>query len=509
MKETRPLWQALVRLLIAALIIVASVWVSSRYEFRQDQDSQYHIQVIAPNCTQKGYNLYTHRETGETYVDNIVDPIGHDFGEWEDETVPDGVNGWRRSRICHRCTDKDTKLFYPDHSIACVILEGDTTGIDKTREVNMAAQLITPELQLTAHASLKYQGHESLAYDKKNFTLKLYKDSSKSEKLKLTFSHWNPEHKYILRANYIDPSQSRNLVCANIWADAIASRSTVPLPLKNLPNYGAVDGFPVVLYINGQFHGLYSLNLHKDDDLYAMKEGQEHAVVISNHTSSDEAFFRSPATFSESSPWEVEFCGTENDQWVRDKLNDLIAFVMSSSDKEFRDQLKNYMDVDTALDYLLCTYALGLQYNASNNLVLLCYDQDGPWIPTLYGMGTGFGLQEDGEAVLQPDEFLPAYTDGTWNSATNSLLWDRILNNFYPELCQRYFTLRQDILVPDNLIDRVNDHMDQIPDQLYHADAQVFPWPMEIDQRTQITTYIEQRIPILDKIFLVKEGAHS
>lgn len=510
MKESRLLRKALLHLLLAAVVIVMAIFAVDHYKgWDSKRENKYHIQVVAPGCTDSGYSLYTDRKTGETFVDDIVPAKGHDFGLWSDAETPNGIDGWTRNRCCYNCGLTEERLFYPDCQIARLALEGDLSGIGKIGEVDVTADFVSSDLSLQSFAVLKYQGHESLGFDKKNFTLKLFHDKDKTQKQKLSFSHWNPEHKYVLKANYIDPSQCRNLVCANVWADITAGRDGIPEKLKQASNFGAADGFPVALYINGQFHGLYSLNLHKDDDLYGMSDGQEHAIVISNNISSEEAFFRSEAVFSDTSPWEVEFCGTKDTRWVQEKLNALITFVMEADDDTFRAHLKDHLDVEAAIDYLLSLYALGLQYNGSNNLVLICYDLNEPWIPTLYGMGTGFGLLEKGQGVIPPEEFLPAPLSEGADSATGSLLWDRLLTSFYPEICDRYAVLRQEIFTPDALIGRVNAHMNQIPDSLYQADAVSFPWPVEMDHNTQITGYITQRIQLLDEIFLMKEGQQS
>ena len=39
------------------------------------------------------------------------------------------------------------------------------------------------------------------------------------------------------------------------------------------------------------------------DDLFGMKDGRDHAILIANTATSDEAFFRNHASFQEDSPW--------------------------------------------------------------------------------------------------------------------------------------------------------------------------------------------------------------
>ena len=284
-----------------------------------------------------------------------------------------------------------------------------------------------------------------------------------------------------------------------------ASRDGIPTAFKTLSNYGAVDGFPVALYINREFQGLYTFNLHKDDDLFGMQDGSRQAILIANDASSEEAFFRAKAAFDGNSPWEVEFCGTEDSTWATEKLNALIAFVMESDDETFRKELSRYLDVDSAIDYLLSIYALGLTNHSASDLILVCYGEDQPFTASLYDMDSAFGLSEDGKTALDADAFLPAQKD----SGTGNLLWDRLLQNFRPEIEQRYAFLRESVFDPDAMCRRVTEFTSAIAENLTEADNSVYPHPNpDISHTEQITQYITRRIPLLDEIFLTgKRGA--
>ena len=467
-------------------------------------DAQYEEKVIPPTCTKNGYTMLTSKADGSVIVDRVVPALGHDYGAWQLEEETALLT--RQSRTCTVCGDADVLVTYPAFSIPTLVLEGDLSRIGKKSEVSVSAAFYG-QSEFSLPATLKHQGHSSLSYDKKNYTLKLFQDEAREKKNKLTLEHWNPENKYILKANYIDSSQCRNLVCANVWADVVASRAELPRQLRELSNYGAVDGFPIALYINAQFQGIYTWNLHKDDDLYGMKDGSDHAVVISNTDGSAEAYFRTEATFGEASPWEVEYCGTEDNQWVKDKLNQLIRFTMESDDETFLRQLPQYVDVQSAIDYLICVYALGLTRHGADEQVLICYGREEPWIFTMYDMETGFGLSADGTDSFAPEAYLPVEESGVWDSATGNLLWDRMLQLYFPEIQSRYRALRQDVLQPAGIIDRVSTMMDSIGAELYAADHAVYPHPNpQMDHLIQISQYITKRIELLDNILLTQRG---
>lgn len=507
MTEKNPtLQRALIRITAAVVLLAISAGVAIyRRENPVQTASRYETKVFPPTCTDSGYTLYTSKENGKTFADDLVPALGHTFDGWQQIEADALITHSRRS--CRVCGETEDNFVYPELSVPTLVLEGDLTGIGKKDEVNILASMTGYEQDISCYARLKYQGHSSLSYDKKNYTLKLFLDEAHTEKNKLTLSHWNKENKYILKANYIDPSQCRNLICADIWAEMVASREQVPGELRKLSNYGAVDGFPVALYINGDFQGLYTMNLHKDDDLFGMKEGEEHAILIANTDEAPEAYFREEAQFREESPWEVEFCGTEDDTWAKDKLNDFINFVMESDEETFVRELESYLDLESAIDYLIFLYAMGLTRHGADELVLVCYDGDAPWIASVYDMETAFGLSADGTSCLEPDVLLPCREGDGWNSATENLLWDRLLRNFFPRIQQRYRQLRSSVLDPEALCSRVTDYIDTIDPMLYEADHEAYPHPNpQIKPKEQITQYILLRMALLDEILLTETG---
>ena len=507
MKE-KILKRSILRIVLALILVCISVFFVWRRSQNTSLDlTDYRAEIVPPTCTDSGYTLYTHLETGETILQDIVPASGHDFGDWQMVIQPTLLQAGSQSHTCKNCGQTDEALAYLSQPIPILGLEGSLDGIGKKQEVAIQATFRGEETSFESYATLKYQGHSSLHFPKKNYTLKFWKDTQTTEKNKMTFSHWNKENKYILKADYLDPTMSRNLVCADVWAAVVANRESLPEEMTELSNYGAVDGFPTALYLNGAFQGLYNMNLHKDDDLFGMSDEEEHAIVITNDPTAPEAFFRETAAFTETSPWEVEFCGTEDKTWVQDKLNELITFVLESDDETFRTELADYLDVDSAIDYLLSIYVLGLTHHGADELILVCYDADMPWVASLYDMETGFGLNADGTEFLGADVFLPSLQGGQWNSATDNLLWDRLLQNFYPELCQRYTQLRQSIFAPETLRQYVTDFTGAIPEELYTAnDSFHEALPPAEEGIAQILAYIDTRIQLTDELFLINEG---
>ena len=204
-----------------------------------------------------------------------------------------------------------------------------------------------------------------------------------------------------------------------------------------------------------------------------------------------------------SSDWEIEYCGTEDEAWARESFNQLISFVMNSSDEDFREHIGEYLDVDAAVDYLLYIYALGVPDSAAKDLVMLWYGDR--WIPSAFDLDEAFGLDADEARYREVHEFLPAFTGEQWDSGTESLLWDRLLNLFTDEIILRYHSLREGPLAEDRMIDCVKAFIGQIPERFYDLDFYRYPErPMQdLHMDGQIVQYISERMKILDEIWEV------
>lgn len=127
-----------------------------------------------------------------------------------------------------------------------------------------------------AYVEIKCQGSSSMSYPKKNFTVKLYEDEARTIKMNRKMFGWPvTSNKFVLKANYIDHTHARNIVNARLWGEVVASRpdyDTLPEELRNSPNNGAIDGYPIIVYTNGTYKGLYTWNIGKDPWMVGMDE---------------------------------------------------------------------------------------------------------------------------------------------------------------------------------------------------------------------------------------------
>ena len=388
------------------------------------------------------------------------------------------------------------------NNIPEVYLNGDTTSMSKANAVDLGITIKINGFEWTGSANTKWQGSSSLAYDKKNFTIKLYEDSTKTTKQKINFNNWGKQNKFVLKANYIDHSHARNIVSARIWSEIVACRSdysTLPQELRTSPNNCAINGFPIKVTINDTYQGLYTWNIPKDGWMFNMDENNaNHAVLCAelnnngNTTAITACQFRQEAAIS-GGDWSLEFPDNLNAN-IKTSFNNLINFVINSSDSQFKYGIDKYLDVQSAIDYYIYAYYGGFIDSLAKNLIMMTFDGT-KWFASMYDMDSTWGLYFDGGHFVPNNIQCPEQYQ-----ETNSLLWQRIEKCFAKELKERYTELRTNILSVEHITKLFNDFMSIIGNELYAEDLKAYPSIPQgnINHLQQITDFVTARSTYVD-----------
>ena len=212
------------------------------------------------------------------------------------------------------------------------------------------------------------QGASSVVHQKKNYTLNLDKSFE-------AFRGYGKNHKYVIKANYTDPSQALNVVGARLWGSIRDTHRTADTGILNTNGdllvddqgnriiaetdpqlsisgtYGAVDGFPIAVYINDQYWGLYTFNIPKDDWMAKMPKKSEGKFAIVDTNWKPQGAFKAETNFKDQ--MELQFCSTKDSQWAMDSVNELIRAVIAHYDTadNFNQAVSPLLDIDSAIDY--------------------------------------------------------------------------------------------------------------------------------------------------------------
>lgn len=348
---------------------------------------------------------------------------------------------------------KNAAIAYEEYGLPVLYLTGDTSQMTKDNAVTL--DYIYGDMSGTA--TVKWQGSSSIRWPKKNYTVKF--DNAFE-----AVDGWGEQKKYCLKANFIDFSHCRNVVSAKLWGQIVASRSTVTQILADCPNYGAVDGFPVVLMINGEFAGVYTFNIPKDGWMLNMGTGTSECILCADaHTESNK--FKAEATLD--GDFEIEYITNEDDTaWARTSLNNLINACIASDGTDLDTTIADMLDWESAIDYYIFVALLRGDDMYSKNYLLFTHDGV-KWRFGAYDIDSTYGLYWDGT------KFVPACHSscGIAMLADTHRVFELIKTYKKDAFKTRYQQLRNGIMSEDNLACMFRNFAGIIPKTLLDEDC--------------------------------------
>ena len=289
----------------------------------------------------------------------------------------------------------DDSLWHRRYDLPLLMLSGDMAEMTKEQAVTMNYQYNGR----SGTCTVKWQGTSSLQYPKKNFTIKF--DLPFEAK-----TGWGAQKRYCLKANFIDPSHARNIISAGLWSRIMGTRSDGRF--GTLPNHGAIDGFPIILEINGEFWGLYTFNIPKDGWMFGLSDSTlTQAIVCAEGNSFNTASaFKEPANLN-GTDFSLEYVSDEsNSDWVKTSLNRLITACINSDGTDLDTTIAQYLDWTSAIDYFIFTCLIGGYDNIVKNYLLVTTDGT-RWSFSAYDMDSTYGLEWTGKGFIAANTCAP------------------------------------------------------------------------------------------------------
>lgn len=414
---------------------------------------------------------------------------------YEKQTWVDGVSPLNAERLNHMeegiFDANGLKYDYTKQGLPILYLTGDMTGMDKDNAKDMS--YVFGERSGTA--SVKWQGSGSVTLGNEMGT-QVFGDVNKGKynytiKFDTAFEAkegWGEQKKYCLKANVADFSHARNLCATKLWGQVCASRTAPSPKLYKCPNWGAVDGFPILVVINCEYYGLFTMNIPKDAWMLGMPTaGATREAIVCAEVG---ALFNGPVTLGSGKTYEVEYVTDEDDSgWVKESLDALMSAIASQDYKSIAERL----DIDSAIDYLIAIVKCTGGDAVARNYLLHTYDGV-KWAFTVYDADTWFGIEWGGAGHVA-DDFIPTML----GCASENHLF-RYLVGFVPDkIVARYNELVSGVLSASNIAETVIDFTAQIPKAVF--DAEVVRWPgiktTETNNANQIIDHIRAREPIV------------
>lgn len=366
---------------------------------------------------------------------------------------------------------------HPTHKLATVKLTGP---LSQTADTHLVATFKITDaktgIKQKAYVKMQWQGQSSRRYDKKNWKLKFYRDKKLKHKLKWRAQPgWQKQSTYVLKANYIDATQARNLVNAKLWSSMVATREGAPKQLADAQNNGAVTGFPVKVKANGDQWGVYTLNTAKNAKLWHMdKHNRAHMALSSNGWNRSDLFRTDDVAFN-ATGWTPDVPKTLSTA-QKDEFRRLVHFVNTSDDHQFKAQAGNYLDVNSVIDMYLFTNLIHDQDGLGRNFELVTYNGL-RWSATMYDMDSTWGLYENGRH-LYPSGTAVSHNypnHGDLKTAEGNRLIQRVVQAYPQRVQDRWRQLRKQTLTPTVINQDFTTLMTQIGEQNYQQTFKLNP----------------------------------
>lgn len=393
-------------------------------------------------------------------------------------------------------------------SISTEPVAGDLPVVYITGEIPTTKKYVKGEIEYISKTSkfklytyIKLQGNSSLQYPKKNFTIKLYKNEARTIKANKEFKNWGAHNNFVLKADYIDILHARNVVSAKLWSKVVQSRSDydmLPDGIKKSPNNGVIDGFPIKVYINGEYCGLYCWTIPKCDWMVGMDSSNPNHALISAefNDNGNIAYQYNPCNFNalwdgSSDYFDVEV-GT-NDTTLVSSLNRVISAVINAD----KTTLEQVLDIQGAIDYFIFQTVIVGTDGLAKNMLLATYDMT-KWYLCPYDMDATFDLDWNGDILHAYEAFPP---EPPYNNQYSSLLI-AILQDYTNEYKARYFELRKSILSYSSIINEFEKYIAIYGEDIYIQDTINFPEipSVAVNTLNSLRTFVNYRLYVLDYV---------
>lgn len=363
--------------------------------------------------------------------------------------------------------------------------------------------------------SIKIQGNGSAIYPKKNYTLAFNDD--------VCFKGlWGNHDKYVIKADWTDFSHIRNEFGAWLWGqirktlinaerDVFVKTTTSNLVNENGdilvgetsrqflgPNFGAIDSYPVLVIINGIYHGLYSMCVPKDDWMANMGYGTKEAIISADGQMNYTTRFKELDRVDKKGNLTGEGFGIEyvsdekNQSWVAESINTLITNVINA--KGSVDGIKDYIDIDSVHDYLIMNVLIGNVDAYIRNFILDTWDGI-KWYIAPYDMDSVLGNFWHGKTMTNIET-----TDFNSVDSTNRL-FHLVYKYDKDKFLKRWNYLRNSILSDNNLYVALANFANKIPQAVLNYEEKLWPGrpSSRISNINQIQNWLIMRLKYLDR----------
>lgn len=381
-----------------------------------------------------------------------------------------------------------------DVGMPVINIEGNLGGMTKENKITAKLTYDSADRSFETYTTMKWQGDSSLRYPKKNYSITFINESGSKNKI-MVKPEWGKQSKYCLKANWVDLSSARNIVSAKLWGEIIHNECRDDA-VDALLNGGAIDGFPVLLYNNGGFLGLYTFNTPKDKWIYGMGDGEREGLMMADGYTRSCDMYEPIADVNDpaASKWDVEYCSTDDVAWLVESLNNLINCFVNLDGQGLKNALPQYLDVERTIDYLVFITVLRAEDNRAKNIMWATYDGV-KFSPLAYDLEGSWGTKWSGKLFTDNPE--------QYDTQTDTQFLRKMISNYADQIHARYAELRETVLSYANIERLFNEYASGIGNIVYNAEKDRWPSQPGISGNTisQCLSFAKKHLNYLDNLY--------
>ena len=320
-----------------------------------------------------------------------------------------------------------------------------------------------------------------------------------------------PTDSWIAKAEWIDPTQSRNLLSFSLWEEMEASRNSgSEVSHSTTANNPGALGFPQTnisrVTMDGKHYGISTLTLGHDPDNFNIDPYNTSNIYME---------FDARGGYTLEKTW-TKLGSDGIGTWIDNYLSstdlftdeqksaiDELSSVINGSQEDFEAQFDKHFDKGNMIDMLLMIEVLYDWDGRAQDLQVVSYDLD-KWFFLPWDKDTTFGMHSTGR-LLDPAVETKLLMDYE-NEDTEEKPWFKTYQAFRPEVEARYAQLRDSgIFSVENLQQKSANLHATVPIDVWSAEAN--RWnslgrpSSDVVSTEQILTWFEARLGMLDLHF--------
>ena len=413
--------------------------------------------------------------------------------------------------------------FNYNNEMPTMYIYGDTTGISKDDRVKVRINYMsTDETKYgssfdLANCELQWQGTSSLQYPVKNYRIRLYNDFGEKYMYTPFGENAIKENLFCLKADMIDSAHYRNTGNATYVNDNLYGELN-PAQQANPNVRNTIDGFPIQLYINGEYIGVFNFNNDKSNKkVFGLTKSFPQCIsyeVSANSNVTAGAFnkWTSATGLTEEqyyyNDFELRYSSraedANEDAWDITPLKRIVDWVSDADETEFKANFEQHFNKRYTIDYYIFTMTAGLIDNFGKNMMLTTWDGQ-IFYPQFYDLDSCLSLNNSGYRRYNP---YIEVTPDVFNTS-DSKLWTKLVANFWDDIKARYKELRNSVLTFDKLMEYYyGRQISKIGEKQYNEDMETkylkhteYLFMLHGNDLEHLKSWLSKRISFLDNFF--------